>query len=84
MDAPPFNGSDTRELGRATGPEPWKCLECPAAGKGYISRSKHWYETGQGHHIVYASHPRAKRAPRATAEHDPAVECLTADGEGRR
>lgn len=60
-----FNGEETRELGRGGTPEPWKCLDCPAEGKGYISRGKHWHETGRGHHIVAGFDPRATDAPRA-------------------
>lgn len=52
-------------MGNTNGdPDPWKCLECPAGGNGYISRAKHWYATGQGHHIVWGHDPRAKDAPR--------------------
>jgi hypothetical protein len=69
MDAPQWNGDDDRPMGSSKGqPEPWKCLDCPAEGKGYVSRGKHWYETGRGHHIVTGCDPRAKTAPRAMRE----------------
>lgn len=83
-----FNGAPTRDddpgsLGRGE-PERWKCLDCPAGGRGYVKRAKHWYSTGQGHRIVWANDPRAKSAPRESIDPKPDTQCLTADGEGRR
>jgi hypothetical protein len=82
-----WNGADERPMGSSNGdPEPWKCLECPAGGKGYISRAKHWYATGQGHKIVSGFDPRAKGAPRESVDRreQPSEETMTADGQGRR
>lgn len=67
MDAPYYNGSDMRPHSSTSGePEPWKCMNCEAAGKGYISRGEHWHETG--HHIVWGLDPRAKHAPMGAQE----------------
>ena len=80
-----WNGADERPMGSSNGdPEPWKCLDCAAGGKGYISRAKHWYATGQGHHIVWGHDPRAKNAPRESHDPQPATETMACDGEGRR
>jgi len=79
-----FNGPDWRQIGNGSGPHRWKCLDCPAAGKGYVSQGRHWYATEQGHHIVWAGDPRAKDAPRESNDPKPESECLAGDGEGRR
>jgi hypothetical protein len=85
MDAKQFNGDDDRHHGSTNGePEPWKCLDCPAGGKGFVKRAKHWYATGQGHHIVWGHDPRAKDAPRESRDPQPETETMAFDGEGRR
>lgn len=77
--------TDSPAMGSADGqPDPWKCLDCHAAGRGYVKRSKHWYETGQGHRIVWANDPRAKGAPRESVDPKPADSTMVGDGEGRR
>jgi hypothetical protein len=63
-------------------PEPWKCLDCPAGGRGFVKRSRHWYATG--HRIVWGRDPRAKDAPRESRDPHPATETMASDGEGRR
>jgi hypothetical protein len=79
-----FNGADDRPMRRSNGePQPWKCLACPAAGRGYVSRAKHYYQS-EGHHIVAADDPRAKDAPRESRDPQPETECLAEDGQGRR
>lgn len=81
----PEQNAEGPDPGRSHGePAPWKCLDCPAGGRGYVKRAKHWYATGQGHRIVWAKDPRAKGAPRESIDPKPETECLTADGEGRR
>lgn len=64
-----WNGADDRPMGSSNGtPEPWACLDCDATGKGYVSRGKHWHETGRGHHIVWGDDPRVQaRRTRRTA-----------------
>ena len=85
MDAPQFNGEPGPEHdpGRSNGqPEPWKCLDCPVGGRGFVKRSRHWYQTE--HRIVWAGDPRAAGAPHVVREADPARACMPFDGQGRR
>jgi hypothetical protein len=77
-----WNGDDDRPMGNSCGPVLWKCLDCQAAGKGYVSRGQHWHATQ--HHIVDGCDPRANNAPRISADPKPETQCLTGDGQGRR
>lgn len=55
--------------GRSTGrsrPDPWKCLDCPAAGKGYFTQGEHWRATQ--HRVAWTTETggRIDAANRAT------------------
>jgi hypothetical protein len=67
MDAPQWNGADTRRHSNANGkPEQIRCLTCGWRGKGALDKSCHYYQTGHTL-IVPSGDPRYSQKQRGAA-----------------